>query len=59
MSNRLDAAWPWKRKETLRAGHLDLAMCWHYRWRIRAGAVDDLAGWGSLAYTRHDVMNSW
>ena len=58
MSIRFDAVWLPKRKEALELG------IWIWpcaggiiAGRIRAGVVEDLGGWGSLAHTRHDVMN--
>ena len=57
MSNRLDAAWPPKRKEALELGIWICLGVGIIARRIRAGVVKDLGGWALLAYTRHGVMN--
>ncbi len=57
MSNRLDNAWPTKRKEALELGIWIWPGIGIIAGRIRTGVVEDLGGWASLAYTRHDVMN--
>ena len=58
MSIRFDAVWLTKRKEALGL-RIWIWPCGAgiIAGRIRAGVVEDLGGWGSPAYTRHDVVN--